>query len=155
MSVESALLRGASQNCMQSEQPAFVLVGSVGMSRSGSETFAFRCQDFWWQRLVQKYESGWCRKIEQRQIGERCRVEGNALFSASRWAEAYQAYDRGLGSDKHNMALHANAALCSLKMACNVQAIEHADKVGCNSVAPLLVQPRTYHHDLKLVVLVS
>ena len=79
---------------------------------------------------VQNCEKGWCRKIEQRQIGERCRVEGNALFKAGRWTEAYQAYDRGLGSDKHNMALHANAALCSLKMACNVQAIEHADKVG-------------------------
>ncbi|KAK9835522.1 hypothetical protein WJX74_002247 [Apatococcus lobatus] len=69
------------------------------------------------------------RKVEQRQVGERCRVEGNKLFMEWRWAEAYQAYDRGLSSDKHNMALHANAALCSLKMACNVQAIEHADKV--------------------------
>lgn len=71
----------------------------------------------------------YCRKIEQRQVGERCRVAGNALFQTGRWAEAYQEYDRGLSADKHNMALHANAALCSLNMACNVQAIEHADKV--------------------------
>ena len=79
--------------------------------------------------LFRIHVSADCRKIEQRQIGERCRVAGNGLFQAGHWAEAYQEYDRGVSADKHNMALHANAALCSLKMACNVQAIEHADKV--------------------------
>lgn len=39
-------------------------------------------------------------------------------------------YTQGLEHEKSNVALHANAAMASIRMGCNVQAIEHADKVG-------------------------
>lgn len=67
--------------------------------------------------------------VEQRQVAERQRVKGNALFKQGQYSEAYQCYDIGLGSQRHNMALHANAAMASIKTGCFVQAIEHCDKV--------------------------
>ena len=39
-----------------------------------------------------------------------------------------QAYAIGLDAQRHNAALHANAALASLRMQAHVQAIEHCDK---------------------------
>ncbi len=72
--------------------------------------------------------------VEQRQLGERYRIKGNNLYKEKRFSEAHQAYEVGLSHDRHNMALHANAALCSLKMECHVEAIEHADKVGFHQV---------------------
>ena len=39
-----------------------------------------------------------------------------------------QAYAIGLDAQRHNAALHANAALASLRMQAHVQAIKHCDK---------------------------
>ncbi|KAK9827632.1 hypothetical protein WJX81_001342 [Elliptochloris bilobata] len=69
------------------------------------------------------------RMVEQRQVAERQRVAGNAALKAGRPSEAYQAYAIGLDAERHNAALHANAALASLRMRAYVQAIEHCDKV--------------------------
>ena len=67
--------------------------------------------------------------IERRQVAERQRVKGNAFFTAGRFSEAYQSYVGGLECQRHDMVLHANAAVASLRMGCPVQAIEHCDKV--------------------------
>ena len=67
--------------------------------------------------------------VQQRQIAERERVKGNALFKEKRYTEAYQCYEIGLSHEKPNMALHANAAMASIKMKCFVQAVTHCDKV--------------------------
>eukprot|EP00191_Tetraselmis_sp_GSL018_P015799 CAMPEP_0177589110 /NCGR_PEP_ID=MMETSP0419_2-20121207/6609_1 /TAXON_ID=582737 /ORGANISM="Tetraselmis sp., Strain GSL018" /LENGTH=437 /DNA_ID=CAMNT_0019079403 /DNA_START=128 /DNA_END=1438 /DNA_ORIENTATION=+ len=69
------------------------------------------------------------RQVEARQVAERCRVKGNELYKAGQWAAAYDWYTQGLEHEKSNVALNANAAMASIKMACYVQAIEHADKV--------------------------
>lgn len=67
--------------------------------------------------------------VSQRQLAERQRVEGNALYSQKQFTAAFQCYDTGLEAEKHNMALHSNAAQVLIKMGCYVQAIEHCDKV--------------------------
>lgn len=74
-----------------------------------------------WQRV--------CRMVSQRQLAERQRVEGNALYSQKQYTAAFQCYDTGLEAERHNMALHSNAAQVLIKMGCYVQAIEHCDKV--------------------------
>lgn len=70
-----------------------------------------------------------CRMVEQRQVAERQRVNGNEAYRNSQFSEAYRFYTLGLEHQKHNMELHSNAALASLKMGCFIQAIEHCDKV--------------------------
>lgn len=67
--------------------------------------------------------------VSQRQLAERQRVEGNALYSQKQYTAAFQCYDTGLEAEKHNMALHSNAAQVLINMGCYVQAIEHCDKV--------------------------
>jgi len=67
--------------------------------------------------------------LEQRQLAERERVAGNAAFKAQQWTAAYAHYSTGLEAQRTNCALHANAALASLRMGCAVQAIEHCDRV--------------------------
>ena len=67
--------------------------------------------------------------VSQRQIAERQRVEGNALYAQGQYTAAFQCYENGLDAEKHNMALHSNAAQVLIKMGCYVQAIEHCDKV--------------------------
>lgn len=59
---------------------------------------------------------------EQRQIAERQRVRGNEAFKAGQWSEALRCYELGLDAQRHNAALHANAAMAALKMQCYVQA---------------------------------
>ena len=83
--------------------------------------------------------------VSQRQLAERQRVEGNALYSQGQWSAAFQCYETGLDAEKHNMALHSNAAQVLIKMGCYVQAIEHCDKVSIklsklNPVTPPTVQ---------------
>ena len=67
--------------------------------------------------------------VEQRQIAERMRVQGNAAFKGKQYSEALRCYQEGLQSEKTNVALHTNAAQAALKINCYVQAIEHCDKV--------------------------
>ena len=67
--------------------------------------------------------------VSQRQLAERQRVEGNALYCQGQFTAAFQCYDTGLEAERHNMALHSNAAQVLIKMGCYVQAIEHCDKV--------------------------
>lgn len=67
--------------------------------------------------------------VEQRQLAERWRVKGNDAFKAGQYSEALRCYDIGLDAQRHNSALHANAAMAALKLNCYVQAIEHCDKV--------------------------
>lgn len=62
-------------------------------------------------------------------MAERCRVAGNAAFKAGQWTTAYGHYELGLESQRTNVRLQSNAAMASLKMGCNVQAIEHCDRV--------------------------
>lgn len=69
--------------------------------------------------------------VSQRQLAERQRVEGNALYAQGQFTAAFQCYETGLDAERHNMALHGNAAQVLLKMGCYVQAIEHCDKVCC------------------------
>ena len=69
------------------------------------------------------------RMVEQRQIAERLRVQGNAAFKAKQYSEALRCYQLGLESERTNVALHTNAAQAALKISCYVQAIEHCDKV--------------------------
>ena len=71
-----------------------------------------------------------CRMVEQRQIAERQRQLGNAAFQAGQYSEALRCYEVGLEAQRHNMALHANAAMAALKLKCFVAAREHCDKVG-------------------------
>ena len=70
-----------------------------------------------------------CRMMSQRQVAERQRVEGNALYAQGQFSAAFQCYETGLEAERHNMALHSNAAQVLIKMGCYVQAIEHCDKV--------------------------
>lgn len=67
--------------------------------------------------------------VSQRQLAERQRGQGNALYSQGQFTAAFQCYDTGLEAERHNMALHSNAAQVLIKMGCYVQAIEHCDKV--------------------------
>lgn len=67
--------------------------------------------------------------VSQRQLAERQRVAGNALYSQGQFTAAFQCYETGLDAERHNMALHSNAAQVLIKMGCYVQAIEHCDKV--------------------------
>ncbi|DBA95261.1 TPA: hypothetical protein ACH3X3_013155 [Trebouxia sp. C0006] len=67
--------------------------------------------------------------VSQRQLAERQRVEGNALYAQGQFTAAFQCYETGLDAERHNMALHGNAAQVLLKMGCHAQAIEHCDKV--------------------------
>ena len=67
--------------------------------------------------------------IEQRQVAERNRVRGNEAYKGGQLSEAYRFYSLGLEHQKHNMELHSNASLTSLKLGCFIQAIEHCDKV--------------------------
>lgn len=68
--------------------------------------------------------------VEQRQIAERQRVRGNEAFKSGQFGEALRCYELGLDAQRHNMTLHANAAMAALKLQCYVQAMEHASKVG-------------------------
>jgi tetratricopeptide (TPR) repeat protein len=68
--------------------------------------------------------------VERRQLAERQRVAGNAAFKAGQWSEALRCYQAGLESQRHDMALQANAALAALKLKCWAQAEEHSSKVG-------------------------
>ena len=68
--------------------------------------------------------------VSQRQLAERQRVEGNALYAQGQHTAAFQCYETGLEAERHNMALHNNAAQVLVKMGCYVQAIEHCDKVS-------------------------
>jgi len=68
--------------------------------------------------------------VEQRQIAERQRQLGNAAFKAGQFSEALRCYEVGLEAQRHNMTLHANAAMAALKLKCFVTAQEHCDKVG-------------------------
>lgn len=68
--------------------------------------------------------------VSQRQLAERQRVQGNALYSQGQYTAAFQCYETGLEAEKHNMALHGNAAQVLIKMGCYAQAIERCDKVG-------------------------
>ena len=56
-------------------------------------------------------------------------MEGNALYSQGQFTAAFQCYEAGLEAERHNMALHCNAAQVLIKMGCYAQAIEHCDKV--------------------------
>jgi hypothetical protein len=67
--------------------------------------------------------------VEQRQLAERHRVKGNEAYKAGSFSEALREYEMGLDAQRHNMALHANAAMAALKLQCYVQAMEHCDKV--------------------------
>ncbi|KAG2500046.1 hypothetical protein HYH03_002326 [Edaphochlamys debaryana] len=67
--------------------------------------------------------------VERRQLAERCRVAGNEAYATKQYSEALRCYQRGIESERTNMALHANAAMAALKMSCFVQAVEHCDKV--------------------------
>ena len=69
------------------------------------------------------------RMVSQRQLAERQRVAGNALYSQGQFTAAFQCYETGLDAERHNMALHSNAAQVLIKMGCYVRAIEHCDKV--------------------------
>ena len=51
--------------------------------------------------------------------------------------DAAQAYAVGLDAQRHSAALHANAALASLRMRCYVQAIAHCDKARSGLRGPL------------------
>ena len=66
--------------------------------------------------------------VRKRQVAERNRVGGNDAFKAQQFAEALQYYEAGLAAEKHNVPLHLNAAMASLRMGCPVGAIEHCDK---------------------------
>ena len=77
--------------------------------------------------------------VSQRQVAERQRVEGNALYSQGQFTAAFQCYDTGLEAEKHNMALHNNAAQVLIKMGCYVQAIEHCDKVSFCPTEPTYI----------------
>ena len=87
--------------------------------------------------------------VSQRQLAERQRVQGNALYSQGQYTAAFQCYETGLEAEKHNMALHGNAAQVLIKMGCYAQAIEHCDKVGTSKWAamhkPLSVVIRWEH----------
>jgi len=50
--------------------------------------------------------------------------------------DAAQAYAVGLDAQRHSAALHANAALASLRMRCYVQSIAHCDKARSGLRAP-------------------
>lgn len=67
--------------------------------------------------------------LSQRQLAERQRVQGNTLYAQAQYTAAFQCYETGLEAEKHNMALHGNAAQVLIKMGCFAQAIEHCDKV--------------------------
>lgn len=67
--------------------------------------------------------------LRSRQFAERQRVLGNDYFKGKQYAKALQVYEEGIASEKSNMALNANAAAAALKLGCNIQAIEHCDKV--------------------------
>lgn len=67
--------------------------------------------------------------LKSRQYAERQRELGNKMFKAKQYAKALQIYEEGIASEKSNMALNANAAAAALKLGCNIQAIEHCDKV--------------------------
>lgn len=71
-----------------------------------------------------------CRMVEQRQLAERQRVQGNAAYKQGQYSEALRCYELGLESQRHNMALHANAAMAAIKIKCFAQALAHCDKVG-------------------------
>lgn len=63
------------------------------------------------------------RQRERRQTAERQRSAGNHAFARRQYSEALRCYLLGLEADKHNMVLHCNAALVSIKLSCPVQAI--------------------------------
>ena len=67
--------------------------------------------------------------LRSRQYAERQRQLGNTFFKEKQYAKALQVYEDGIASEKSNMALNANAAAAALKLGCNIQAIEHCDKV--------------------------
>jgi len=67
--------------------------------------------------------------VEQRQIAERQRKLGNAAFHSKQYSEALRCYEQGLQAQRHDMALHANAAMAALKLKCYVQALEYCNKV--------------------------
>jgi tetratricopeptide (TPR) repeat protein len=67
--------------------------------------------------------------VEQRQRAERQRQLGNEAFKAGQYSEALRCYEQGLEAQRHDMTLHANAAMAALKLKCYVAAQEHCDKV--------------------------
>lgn len=73
--------------------------------------------------------------VEQRQIAERQRQLGNAAFKAGQHSEALRCYEQGLEAQRHNMTLHANAAMAALKLKCYVATQEHCDKVWAPDLA--------------------
>ncbi|GMH33324.1 hypothetical protein BSKO_01158 [Bryopsis sp. KO-2023] len=74
------------------------------------------------------------RMVSQRQMAQRQKEAGNTAYRKGQVTEAYRCYSIGLESERHNMELHANAAMASIRMGCHVQALEHCDKD--NSSAP-------------------
>lgn len=74
--------------------------------------------------------------VEQRQLAERQRKLGNAAYKNGQYSEALRCYEGGLDAQRHNMALHANAAMAALKLRCFVQAQEHCDKVYWHGIRP-------------------
>lgn len=73
-------------------------------------------------------------------------MAGNAAFKAGQYSEALRCYELGLDAQRHNMALHANAAMAALKLHCNVQALEHSSKVrvGCRASGLCVAATRTW-----------
>lgn len=62
-------------------------------------------------------------------MAERKRIEGNIAFNKRQYSEAYKIYTTGLEVQKHDITLHSNAAMSSLKMKSYMTTIEHCDKV--------------------------
>ena len=81
--------------------------------------------------------------VEQRQIAERQRVQGNAAYKHGQYSEALRCYEAGLEAQRQDMALHANAAMAAIKLKCYVQALEHCNKASTSSPCQLLAPPAT------------
>ena len=69
------------------------------------------------------------RLLRSRQYAERQRQLGNDYFKKRMFSKALQVYEEGISAEKANMALNANAAAACIKLGCNIQAIEHCDRV--------------------------
>ena len=56
-------------------------------------------------------------------------MEGNVAFRAGQFSEAYRVYCQGLEVQRHDIRLHSNAAMASLRTKSYSQAIDHCDQV--------------------------